>query len=341
MSKKRYYWLDLVKILACFFVVINHTGGYLLEFTNNANYSVVYYSLNFALCKVGVPLFIMVTGYLLLSKKEITYQEVLKRIFRIFVPLFLITLLLYVKDTGIKNFNFLKFILCFIEKPYFSSFWYLYMFIGLYSVSPFIKKMISNFTNKDYQIFLSVFLLLPSLLTIIISFLNINISSNFTQSFFPLFIGLLVAGVYFSKIKLNKRNFYISLIVFICSWALGFASLYIPYLKSGVISYKFDSYNLILILESVSFFYIFRYLFENKKFSELSCKIIKEISLATFGIYLTHYLIAYRLYHFSLIQNVFTFNPIVGIIVLEIGLFLVCGLLTSILRRIPIIKNFC
>ena len=107
------------------------------------------------------------------------------------------------------------------------------------------------------------------------------------------------------------------------------------------ISYKFDSYNLILILESVSSFYIFRYLFENKKFSELSGKIIKEISLTTFGIYLTHYLIVYRLYHFNLIQNVFTFNPIVGIIVLELGLFLGCGLLTSILRRIPIIKKFC
>ena len=80
MSKKRYYWLDLVKILACFFVVINHTGGYLLEFTNNANYSVVYYSLNFALCKVGVPLFIMVTGYLLLSFEK-NFQNICTIIF--------------------------------------------------------------------------------------------------------------------------------------------------------------------------------------------------------------------------------------------------------------------
>ena len=68
-SLKRNYWIDILKIIACFCVIVNHTGLVLLEYTNYKNIPVLVYSIMFSICKIGAPIFIMVTGYLLLRKK--------------------------------------------------------------------------------------------------------------------------------------------------------------------------------------------------------------------------------------------------------------------------------
>ena len=80
-NKIHYYWLDLIKILACFFVVINHTGGYLLEFAGNNNFgNSLFYMINFVFCKMGVPLFIMITGFLLLERNS-SFANMSKKIY--------------------------------------------------------------------------------------------------------------------------------------------------------------------------------------------------------------------------------------------------------------------
>ncbi len=341
-ESKRYYWLDIIKIIACLSVIINHTCGYLLEYTNNAHYATIFYSIQFALCKIGVPLFLMVSGYLLLNRNEnISFKEVFKRIYRIIVPLIFISLLLYIKEIGIKNFNFLDFIINFLKKPYIIPFWYLYMLIGLYVAMPFLKKMINNFKIKDYRIFIILFLLLPSLLIMVSDYLNIPISTHFTKAIFPIHMTFFISGMYLSKVNLNKKYLIISLFIFISSAVLFFLSLYLPFINNNSISYKLNSLNIILVLESLSIFYIIRYLFENATFNKWISKIICEVSKVTFGIYLIHYLIAYQFYNFVLIQNIFALNPILGILSLELGLFLGCGLLIFIFRKIPIIKKFC
>ena len=99
-EKKRYYWVDLLKILACFLVVINHTGGYLLEFAGTSNFGTsLFYMIEFVICKIGVPLFIMISGFLLLERNN-NFCDIGKKIFRVFVPLFLLSALVYFKANG-------------------------------------------------------------------------------------------------------------------------------------------------------------------------------------------------------------------------------------------------
>ncbi len=341
-EQKRYYWLDIIKIIACLSVVINHTSGYLLDYTNNAVYATIFYSIQFALCKIGVPLFLMVSGYLLLHRSEdISFKEVAKRIFRIIIPLIFISLIFYIKEVGIKNFNFLNFTLDFLKAPYIIPFWYLYMLIGLYATMPFLKKMVNNFTIKDYRIFIIFFLLLPSLLILISDYFNVSFSKNFSKCIFPIHMALFISGMYISKINLSKKTFIIALITFITCAVVFFLSLYLPFVFNNAISYKLDSSNIVVILESLSVFYIVRYLFENATFKKWVSTIITEISKVTFGIYLIHYLVAYKLYKFIIIQHIFAFNPILGTLATEFGLFIGCGLIVFILKKIPIIKKFC
>ena len=55
--------------------------------------------------------------------------------------------------------------------PYWS--WYLYAMISLYLMTPFLQKMLKNFNNKDYFVFIGLFLFLPSFLKFVSAILPV------------------------------------------------------------------------------------------------------------------------------------------------------------------------
>lgn len=88
-------------------VIINHTHGIILE--NSTVTNSTFYCIGFSLCKIGVPIFLMITGVLLLDKNY-DYKKILKCIFRVLVPVLGLSLIFYVKDVGISNINLISFI---------------------------------------------------------------------------------------------------------------------------------------------------------------------------------------------------------------------------------------
>lgn len=339
--KIRYYWVDIVKILACFFVIINHTLGYVFNFSGINHNTVFFYSILFSICKIGVPLFIMATGYLLLQDTmNNSYKKNLWRVFRVIVPLLGISLLLYIKNVGFSNFSIFEFIIDFFANPAMIYLWYIYMLVGLYLTIPFLIKMIKNFNYKDYLYFIIFFMLIPSLLIFVNNVLDFNFSNYFTIALFPIFIAFLLAGLYISKISLSKKNLYISIGIFTVCFMIFFLYMYLNYCKYGEVDRSLDSYNILLVNMSLSFFYIIRYFFETKKMSKIIKKIIREISLVTFGIYLLHYLITYRIYNLGIMQSVFEANYILGYGIMVITIFMLSGIVIFVCRKIPILKKF-
>ena len=339
---KRFYWLDILKIIACFFVLTNHTVGYLLQYAGINYQTGLVYCIFFSMCKVGVPIFIMVSGYLLLKSGNVdTYRDVLRKIFRIFVPLFVLSILIFIQTNGVTNFNFFVFLREFLSNPLITPYWYLYMLVGLYIVTPFIQKMIKNFTICDYRMVMILFLVIPSIFPIINVFFDIKISSYFYMAVLPISVGYFITGLYLSKVKLCRRNLIIAVVSYIIFTLCFILFMYVPYLKNGSISYSLDSWSIITTtIPAMALFYIIRYFFENMKERKYLCYIIKNVSLVTFGIYLFHYLINYKIYFSSIIQNVFAFNEYIGIFVLEISCFVLCGIVTFILRKVPVINKF-
>ena len=65
--------IELIRIIAVFFVIFNHTGtmGYFL-FASYEPRSIQYWIYLFisVFCKISVPLFFMITGALMLNRKE-------------------------------------------------------------------------------------------------------------------------------------------------------------------------------------------------------------------------------------------------------------------------------
>ena len=340
-EKKRYYWADILKILACFLVIINHTGGYLLQYSGYDNLGIIiFYIINFAICKIAVPIFIMVSGFLLLQREN-KYLDIVKRIFRILVPLLFLSMVVFFKKNGIGLYQLKDFIISFLKEPIIVPFWYLYMLIGLYLVTPFIQKMIKNFKMLDFQIFILICLIIPSILPIITTYLHVSFNSNFLISILPISVGYYVAGFYLSKIPLNKKYRNLALILFFVFLSIFACSMMVPYIYTSEISYQLDTWNYITtVIPALALFYLFRYYFTNKIFSIKVENIIFFISSLTFGIYLFHTFVNYKIYDLEFMQSLFAFSPYIAIFVLEILTFICAGAITFILKKIKFIRLF-
>ena len=80
MKDERIMYYDLLRIAACIFVVINHTIWF-FDMYNKIPFSTWMVSnAIFFICKIAVPIFIMLSGALLLEREESYKDLVINRI---------------------------------------------------------------------------------------------------------------------------------------------------------------------------------------------------------------------------------------------------------------------
>ena len=111
----RFLHVDILRILAIFLVVFNHTAerGYTLFANSTDSFLYFPYMMFSVFCKIAVPIFFMISGALLLPKDESLKQLFTKRIFRMAIVLLLISVPFYFwlhRAEGIDILNFLTYI---------------------------------------------------------------------------------------------------------------------------------------------------------------------------------------------------------------------------------------
>ena len=130
-KNKREIWLDYIKALAIFLVLVLHTIRFGIN-DNSFSIGLIFYYFG----TIAIPLFFMVNGYLQL-RREITYKYVFKKIFKIlFVALswnFLFAFLNLVLYGGIENFFYNTFF-SFLQHGYLYQFWFLGSLIIIYLI---------------------------------------------------------------------------------------------------------------------------------------------------------------------------------------------------------------
>ena len=92
-KEKRVYY-EWIRLTACFFVIFNHLKGYVL-FQNASGAKQLFYMVLSVITKINVPLFFMVSGALLLGKREDIFTVLKKRVSRICLVILLFSLGIY------------------------------------------------------------------------------------------------------------------------------------------------------------------------------------------------------------------------------------------------------
>ncbi|MGD6806152.1 MAG: acyltransferase [Candidatus Bathyarchaeia archaeon] len=155
----------------------------------------------------GVPLFLMLTGALLLepTKKESLKVFFRKRWVRIGLPLIFWGAIYFVWDFTVRNLPFSGWTILqgILNGPY-SQFWYMYVLIGLYLLTPILRVFIANAEQVLVKYFLLIWVIgvavLPCFLLITPFALNANV--------FVLtgYVGYFVFGTYLFTVKIDRKK---------------------------------------------------------------------------------------------------------------------------------------
>ena len=272
--------IDIIRILAFIFIVLLHTV--------NIQYGINIWILLYGVISIGVNLFIMISGYLLLDKSEKMSVFFKKRIRGVF-PLFIFFNIVYIFVNKVKIMPVLQ-----GKEIVAPHFWYIYMILGLYFITPWLQKVL-KFAKKETFIILILWFLCSILNPHLIKFDLPRIPF----SHFPIteFIGYYILGYYIKvdRNKIKKVPFSIIIIIYLIGFFISAISTKYVLLKTGNrISDFFDKNSLGTFFMTVSFFTFFIKLdFKNRN------EAVKIVSNSTYFAFLVHLLVLKIVVKFS------------------------------------------
>jgi surface polysaccharide O-acyltransferase-like enzyme len=273
---------ELLRIISMLLIVFYHFaihGGFKFD----VSISITHFWYNFIRMggKVGVDLFILISGYYLIANKEvaISIDKVIKYIGQVFfysVVIFIVGCLVDISNWGIKSFIKAFFPISF------STWWFASSYFVMYLLHPYINKLLINIDKSLYQKLLALLIIcwsiVPTLTTASYGGNALWFVTLYALSGYIRLYGLnskFTAKYYFLFFLVCSCLTYLSSVIFILlgnKWSV-FAK-YVPYF--------FGEAKITTLLISVSLFMTFAMLKLNY------CKWINVLGSATFGVYLIH-----------------------------------------------------
>ena len=167
LSKKRYFGIDLIRVIACFLVMQTHAGEIFYIDTNGdliTDKKNIYPGIFNSLARVCVPLFIMISGYLLLPMKT-DYKTFLKKRFtRISFPFIAFCIFYDIYFFILGNID-IKTMFINIPKIFINygteigHLWYIYMIMGVYLFIPIITPWIQTAKKEHFYYYFVLWLI--------------------------------------------------------------------------------------------------------------------------------------------------------------------------------------
>lgn len=284
INKEMSSGLDLARSVSCFLVVLLHVAGYGF-YENGSNWLSANIIDSFT--RVCVPVFIMITGALLIRNKS---SEPVKKIARIIICI-LFWSVFYSTVDGDKFNGVLKWLVSIIESPKKYHLWYLYVCIGFYISIPLLSKFYIHSEKRSvYTItILWVILSCAPIIEKTTGFMMNEILFKYQLNFLSLLLGYLVLGkIIFEKCEnpQPKKTLLVSLSLYVVfSIITALATSKWSDINNHPDALFYSNLSPFVIVASASFF---AFLLLINKVTPSIHKITKFISNLTLGIYCLH-----------------------------------------------------
>lgn len=297
-NKKRILWLDYVRVIAILCVLITHTTERVytlnaMTLAQESVYSRILSVFMFTVGRLGVPLFLFLTGFLMSGGGDYEYERIIKFEKRNVLGLVITTEIWIVIYNCFNawfyqtplNGKILMENMLFFRQTDMSHMWYMPVIIGIYLFIPLIINGLNHTDVRSMFIPLSVAFLALFVIPVVDVFLLANgksaISSLLDLSFsggaygFCIILGCLIRKGVFDRIKTIA-------LILIGAGSFCFTVFMQIYSDMHGVDYNVWYNAATLILADLSIFL----LISRMKFT--SGKIAANISICAFGIYLVH-----------------------------------------------------
>lgn len=339
--------LDVLRIIAILLVIYNHTnekGFFLFSISENVVLVPVYTFFS-VMCSIAVPIFFMISGALLIPKQETIRSLYKKRVGRIFLVILLFSFIQYLYQVVFLNvdFSLLYFFNTIFSSRVIIPYWYLYSYAAYILIIPFLRKLATVMTGKDYFYLFLLQLVINGVCPILSYFLklgDINLYLPVLENiiFYPLVGNYLenqLPSTYFN-------NKYVS-VCSILSFVIMALFVFLTWQRANAVG-ELSEYGNGLFITSliaipvVTVYFGVKYICSVRQVSLRVRRIIALFGDATFGIYL----LEERFREFFVFIDL-KLAPFIGwmpaCMVWILVTFLASFLATCILKKIPGIKK--
>lgn len=337
-------WVDLIRVLAVFQVVLVHLS-YPIFFKDDLPPSAVT-AANFydSLSRMGVPLFFMVSGALLLGKREPTGAFLRRRFVKVGIPaLFWSVAYLLWSVEAYRNgsMSALHIVLSMLKAIYLGDveihLWFLYVLAGIYLVTPLLRLLVSAASRRDLAYFLLLWLIGTSFTALA------RRLSGFPTAFeIPVvggYVGYFVFGYWLVEVRLSPRGRLGAALGAVCAVLVIFFGTLLLSAQAGMMDdFLYSYFSLPTILASGCAFLLLKDL--GQRLSGRILPPLRALSASSFGIYLVHILVIDSLRKGALGFHLYSWmgDPWLFIPLTALAVLLLSFLLVSLLRAIPFVR---
>lgn len=279
-KKQRIVYLDVVRVVACLMVIIQHSPMPSLGEVNSVLLSAISF-----LSYPCVPLFFMVSGALLLPVENLysgSFLFIRKRLLKVLFPIIFWTFFyLIVWNQPIE---WVK-ILSIPFSPQGHRFlWFMYVLVGLYLIAPIISHWLRQSSKIELNFYLALWFITLSF-THLENVLLISEGYNNILCYLGGYVGYFVLGYYLhTYISFQGRG----------KFLLAIVLLVVPIIIYGTCKYmgipfSFSAYlSLLTASMSISWFLGIKVLVHKLPLADNRAHVIERVSNLSFGIYLMH-----------------------------------------------------
>ena len=338
-------WIDLLRVIAIFQVILIHLSFPIIgkdELPLSYKWAATFYN---SFSRTGVPIFFMISGYLLLGRKEAITDFLRRRFVKVGIPALVWTIAYLIwQQEAYRNgsMNVLRIGLS-MAKAIFGGhieihLWFIYVLLGLYLVMPILRVLVST-SPAILNYFLVLWLVANPLLSLSGKLSGEEADSALRLLLVEGYVGYLILGHVLGQVTLSKKGIYVAVAAF---FVLGFsiyAGTNFLSAKAGSFDgYLYDYLGFPVIIMSTSLFLWFKSL--DGALSKKRMSFITLLSNSTFGIYLIHIFVLVGLRRGWIGFQMYSWmGPSVYMIPLTgLAVFAVSFVIVFVMKRTPVLK---
>ncbi|GEN51661.1 acyltransferase [Alkalibacterium pelagium] len=328
----RLKYLDVLKTIGIIGVVVIHSSAPLIDKSIVGSHIWWVGNVFDSLFRISVPLLFMVSGALLLEKKDVGLKNFYMKRLSPLMFAFVVWSVIYFVHRNIdypQSFTLNILVRSIISGDIYGRLWFFYTIIGLYLVTPFLRVFVKNAKYEELNLYLILWFATTVGSGFFNHFYNLNIAFNLT--FVNGYIGYFILGYYLRISEYQIKNTKLGPLLLLLNTITVVGTFFLSNSGGENNLYFYNNLSPNVILTSVLVF-----IFIKSNVKGTSGVFEKEIGNNSLGIYVIHSLVMIWLSRRGI--DSFILSPSISVILLTILTFTISFLLSKLIKSIPIVK---